>query len=443
MEKDFDAVSFCEECYETYCKYMEQHGTKKQTYSYTDFQFEIFTNKEDMKEYLSINSQQNEKYRDYYVEITEAFPFRQYQQAFDAMGLHLEYEGDGDVRYDSYSPAGQDFGLSFNVEPDMSNFIDSFSERIEGFDVSEETMLWVDETGHGKNGAPYELEDVLNDMKSCKEKAEDVKCEFEGLIQKHNENVKKSNKEIAETFLRKVIAFEKNLENEPLEKARYEKAGFNAVTSDVQKDFLRFENGNVLNMKNALSSWYEEIGITNEKNIESCIRNKIYELEQNDIRMQKPIKTVLKDRIPSSTEKNIIDMFDQLFTDSSTTPELYVNSKVIPAHEKQYNSSDPITWWKKAVQHAVNSGGELWQDTYSRMELLEKYNLIPKGTCAKDSESLSFQTLYSRVDKMYGNCLYEYLHIKSLLPDGKRAAAIQKDKEVEMKRKNREEDLGR
>ena len=33
-------------------------------------------------------------------------------------------------------------------------------------------------------------------------------------------------------------------------------------------------------------------------------------------------------------------------------------------------------WWEKAVEHAVNSGGELWQDTASRIELFEKFGLI-------------------------------------------------------------------
>lgn len=42
-------------------------------------------------------------------------------------------------------------------------------EHYVNYDPSEETMKWVDASGHGKNGAPYELEDVLADMKEVKE----------------------------------------------------------------------------------------------------------------------------------------------------------------------------------------------------------------------------------------------------------------------------------
>ena len=42
------------------------------------------------------------------------------------------------------------------------------------YDVSYETYLWLDNTGHGKNGAPYELEDVLEDIKACEQYIKDT-----------------------------------------------------------------------------------------------------------------------------------------------------------------------------------------------------------------------------------------------------------------------------
>ena len=37
------------------------------------------------------------------------------------------------------------------------------------FDVSYETSLWIGSDGHGKNGAPYEIKDIYEDMEECHE----------------------------------------------------------------------------------------------------------------------------------------------------------------------------------------------------------------------------------------------------------------------------------
>ena len=76
-----------------------------------------------------------------------------------------------------FSNAGQDF--SFNI--DISDFLEEddntaaelFIEAIHGeydeYDPSYEAYLWLDNTGHGINGAPYEMIDVYNDMVECQE----------------------------------------------------------------------------------------------------------------------------------------------------------------------------------------------------------------------------------------------------------------------------------
>ena len=66
-----------------------------------------------------------------------------------------------------FSPAGQDFNFEVREQKSKTDYVDAFYEAYENYDVSEETILWVDSSGHGKNGAPYELEDVLADMKVC------------------------------------------------------------------------------------------------------------------------------------------------------------------------------------------------------------------------------------------------------------------------------------
>ena len=60
-----------------------------------------------------------------------------------------------------YSPADQDFFIEIDKEwvNNIHDFIAELNDRYESFDISEETYLWLDETGHGKNGAPYDMRD--------------------------------------------------------------------------------------------------------------------------------------------------------------------------------------------------------------------------------------------------------------------------------------------
>lgn len=66
-----------------------------------------------------------------------------------------------------YSPEGQDFIVQFEAE-DPYSFISELKRRHDNFDVSEETYMWLDNNGHGANGAPYDMRDVYEDMEYCK-----------------------------------------------------------------------------------------------------------------------------------------------------------------------------------------------------------------------------------------------------------------------------------
>lgn len=66
-----------------------------------------------------------------------------------------------------FSPAEQDFNIEIDKTDDIERFLEKIYQTYENYDVSEETYLWLDNTGHGRNGAPYEMEDLLNDMKWC------------------------------------------------------------------------------------------------------------------------------------------------------------------------------------------------------------------------------------------------------------------------------------
>lgn len=70
------------------------------------------------------------------------------------------------VLFSKSSPCGQDF----NVELDYKNLgeiEDKLREYYDSYDPNYEAYLWLDDNGHGKNGAPYEMIDVYNDMLAC------------------------------------------------------------------------------------------------------------------------------------------------------------------------------------------------------------------------------------------------------------------------------------
>lgn len=80
----------------------------------------------------------------------------------------IEKEDENSYRLGKYSPAGQDFSIVVHNKGNIDEFLDEIYARYNEFDVSEEAYLWLDESGHGTNGAPYDMKDVYEDMKWCK-----------------------------------------------------------------------------------------------------------------------------------------------------------------------------------------------------------------------------------------------------------------------------------
>ena len=82
--------------------------------------------------------------------------------------------------FSKFSPAGKDFYFSVSVpnEDDedifYNNVADAIYEYWEDFDVSYETYIWLDETGHGRNGAPYDMKDLYEDTEYCKKMIHDL-----------------------------------------------------------------------------------------------------------------------------------------------------------------------------------------------------------------------------------------------------------------------------
>ena len=73
-----------------------------------------------------------------------------------------------DVNFAKYTSYGQDFNFSVELEDDdMEAFIDNIHEYYENFDVDEEAYIWIGSDGHGKNGAPYHIADIVKDMEEA------------------------------------------------------------------------------------------------------------------------------------------------------------------------------------------------------------------------------------------------------------------------------------
>ena len=83
-----------------------------------------------------------------------------------AQSLDYKVEQEDGIVYSlsTSSPFGQDCYVEIDSENDADMFINNLRNYTDDFDVSYEAYLWLDETGHGKNGAPYDMRDVYEDM---------------------------------------------------------------------------------------------------------------------------------------------------------------------------------------------------------------------------------------------------------------------------------------
>ena len=73
-------------------------------------------------------------------------------------------ESENDYYFGKYSSEGQDFGFYIDKKDTLDEFADKILYYYEAYDPSEEASLWLGPDGHGKNGAPYRMIDVYNDM---------------------------------------------------------------------------------------------------------------------------------------------------------------------------------------------------------------------------------------------------------------------------------------
>lgn len=81
-----------------------------------------------------------------------------------------------DIELQFYTDYGQDFSFSVNRNED---YVKQVYGYYDSFDPDEEALLWVDDSGHGKNGAPYRLKDIITDMEEVEKELEKL---YDALI---------------------------------------------------------------------------------------------------------------------------------------------------------------------------------------------------------------------------------------------------------------------
>lgn len=84
-------------------------------------------------------------------------------------GFSICQEDENIYNFGKYSPAGNDFHFSVGTEDNLYYFLENIYAVYNEFDVSSETYPWLDESGHGKDGAPHDMKDAYEDMEACQE----------------------------------------------------------------------------------------------------------------------------------------------------------------------------------------------------------------------------------------------------------------------------------
>lgn len=84
------------------------------------------------------------------------------------------------ISFQRYSPAGQDFNMSIEMSNnDPKEFLEHLDEYYESFNPDSEALNWCDKEGHGINGAPKRLNDIIIDF-------EEIEKEIKELLEVFN-----------------------------------------------------------------------------------------------------------------------------------------------------------------------------------------------------------------------------------------------------------------
>lgn len=124
------------------------------------------------------------------------------------------------VCFQCYSPAGQDFFFDVEVKDnDPMSLLREMADYYDGFNPDREALQWCDEDGHGINGAPKRLKDIIIDFEKIEEAIHQLHLAYRS--QKENLGqaaIRKEKVRITET-LEKIVEIDAINEEDAWEKA--------------------------------------------------------------------------------------------------------------------------------------------------------------------------------------------------------------------------------
>ena len=82
--------------------------------------------------------------------------------------------------FETYTTYGQDWLCEITAE-DMDELMERMYDFLDTYDEDYEASLWIGEDGHGKNGAPYHIEDIVADMMDGWHKLDNIYKELKNI----------------------------------------------------------------------------------------------------------------------------------------------------------------------------------------------------------------------------------------------------------------------
>ena len=309
-----------------------------------------------------------------------------------------DHQGNGDVYQIGiyrYSPAGQECDFTLQcMRNNPASVVEAFEELYNNYDVDYEASLWIGPDGHGKDGAPYHITDIVKDLEAVDSELSESWAKLESFCR--NFEFVYHKEEMAELFAETISGI---YGSGPVE----EKHAINLCKQAV-KEIVNTNRGSPEQKKKVLSEYLKEIGITDDK-------PETYANSLNKVKLvhnHKALLFKLRNQTKSGTlntvtpsmeeqDEKIHKMFDFLFCQSDTNPVDYADYVISAGNGATVNGLTGDRWWKSAVDHAVNSGGSLWQDTAERIRLFDKFGLL------EESITLPCYQEYKNYMLKYGN----------------------------------------
>ena len=99
---------------------------------------------------------------------------KQVEDIVESVGWYVTGSDPGSTDW-TFRVGNPDFECDFTIYVEASNaeeLIREVSDYVDDFDISRETYYWLDSSGHGQNGAPYDMRDCYEDIERFYKQAE-------------------------------------------------------------------------------------------------------------------------------------------------------------------------------------------------------------------------------------------------------------------------------